>query len=80
MEVAIESQPSFSAGTPRPLFEDLYATQISRSYDISPDGLRFLMVKNVGAQQNQSARTEIIVVENWFEELKRLAPPGEVGQ
>ena len=77
MAVVIESEPSFSAETPRPLFDDLYATQIGRSYDISPDGLRFLMVKNVGAQQNQSARTEIIVVENWFEELKRLAPPSK---
>lgn len=80
MAVGIESEPSFSAGTPGSLFEDIYYDDIGRHYDISPDGRRFLMIKNAGTPHGASARTEIIVVENWFEELKRLAPPGKVGQ
>ena len=40
------------------------------SYDISPDGSRFLMIK----ESTGPPLTEIIVVQNWFEELKRLVP------
>jgi len=44
-----------------------------RTYDISPDGQRFLMVKP-GGGSNQTA--SLIVVQNWGEELKRLVPTG----
>lgn len=44
-----------------------------RTYDVSPDGRRFLMIKEAGADQGD-ARTQIIVVQHWFEELKRLVP------
>ena len=40
------------------------------AYDVSPDGERFLMIR----QAHPPPATEIIVVENWFEELKRLVP------
>ncbi|MHC4536694.1 MAG: hypothetical protein ACYS6K_22325, partial [Planctomycetota bacterium] len=49
-------------------------------YDISPDGKRFLMIKEeTRAQEDDEAveippMTELIVVDNWFEVLKRLAP------
>ena len=43
-----------------------------RSWDLSPDGKRFLMVK-LGELKPDPA-TEMILVQNWFEELKRLAP------
>ena len=42
------------------------------SFDVSSDGERFLLCK-----MNESLRKtfgELIVVENWFEELKRLVP------
>jgi len=39
-------------------------------YDISPDGQRFLMMKE-GTAKEQS---QINVILNWFEELKRLVP------
>jgi len=37
-------------------------------FDVSPDDQRFLMVRPVGAEQG--AQTALILVENWFEELK----------
>lgn len=40
-------------------------------YDISPDGERFLMIKE---ESEGSSSPEIHVVLNWFEELKRLVP------
>lgn len=41
------------------------------AYDISPDGRRFLIVR----VSNPQPATEIVVVENWLEELERLVPP-----
>jgi len=41
------------------------------AYDVSPDGQRFLMVKEI--EQARSA-AQINVVLNWFEELKRRVP------
>lgn len=40
---------------------------------VSPDGKRFLVIKEGGADGGQT--NELVVVENWFEELKKLAPP-----
>ncbi len=40
-----------------------------RTYDIAPDGQRFLMIK-----EGKDATPRIIVVQNWHEELKRLVP------
>jgi len=74
MAVDITTQPVFRAGTPRRLFEGPnYPTGTGRAdYDISPDGERFLMLKE--EQQQQGALTQIHVVLNWFEELRRRVP------
>ena len=45
-----------------------------QSYFISPDGQRFLMVEPVEQQQ---VATQINVLLNWFEELKRRVPVGK---
>jgi len=75
MAVAIETEPELSVGTPRLLFEGRFLPVLSGddpggSYDISPDGQRFLMIQ----REQDLVPTEIIVVLNWFEELKRLVP------
>jgi len=44
-----------------------------RSYDVSPDGQRFLMIKNIEGS-DQAAPPSIVVVLNWAEELKQLLP------
>jgi hypothetical protein len=43
-----------------------------RTFDIAPDGQRFLMLKQDGA--NEAAPQNLVVVQNWTEELKRLVP------
>ena len=43
-----------------------------RCYDLSLDGQRFLMVKE--EKRKSTPVTEMILVQNWFEELKRLVP------
>jgi Tol biopolymer transport system component len=74
MAVDIATQPSFAAGKPRVLFEGRYnpAPGTGTNYDVSPDGQRFLMIKP--SEQAQAAPTQINVVLNWFEELKRRVP------
>jgi hypothetical protein len=41
-------------------------------YDVSPDGQRFLMIKEDDAQPESN--DELVVVQNWLEELKELVP------
>ena len=73
MAVPIRTEPSFEAGSPEELFTGSYEVLSGRMYDIAPDGQRFLMVKPVetteGGRENQ-----VVLVLNWFEELKRLVP------
>ena len=76
MAVDISTQPSFTAGKPRMLFEGPYVRtptgQTFPNYDVSPDGQRFLMLKPT--EQAEAAPTQINVVLNWFEELKQKVP------
>jgi len=72
MQVAIGADPR-TAAAPRRLFGGEYVTGVfQRAFDISPDGRRFLMMKNV--QNADAPRDSIVVVENFAEELKRLLP------
>jgi serine/threonine-protein kinase len=43
------------------------------TYDVSPDGRRFLMIKPRDPQA-ETTPTSLIIVQNWTEELKRLVP------
>jgi len=76
MAVDIATLPAFSAGKPRMLFEGAYvpSSPTISSYDVSADGQRFLMLKPVERAQ---AATQIVVVQNWFEELKQKVPTGK---
>jgi eukaryotic-like serine/threonine-protein kinase len=74
MAVEIATQPGFTAGKPRVLFEGDYVPTPLQfpNYDVSQDGQRFLMLKP--SEQEAAAPTQINVVLNWFEELKRRVP------
>ncbi len=74
MVVPMQTGPSFTPATPEVLFEGTYHTGPGRSYDIAPDGQRFLMIKEGGGAEDTSAPPSLIVVQNWFEELERLVP------
>jgi serine/threonine protein kinase len=68
---------TWSAGNATKLVVGRYYTgavgAVSRQYDVSPDGQRFLMLKEGGTDQT-AAPPQIIVVQHWDEELKRLVP------
>ena len=73
--VSIHTTPTFGAGAPTKLFDGRYYSDLlSRSYDVSPDGQRFLMIKDSASGDQTSTPASIVVVLNWTEELKRLVP------
>ena len=74
LAVPIQTNPSFTPGAPQVLFEGDYFAGTGRSYDVAPDGQRFLMIKAGDTSDESSNAPQVIIVENWFEELKRLAP------
>lgn len=78
MAVPVQLRPRFRAESPRPVFAGKYfgSGQLgARTYDVSPDGQRFLMIKQaVSGEQMSETPPRIIVVQNWTEELKRLTP------
>jgi len=70
MSVRIETDPSFAVSQPVLLFEGPYGG-FWPTFDVAPTGERFLMVR-LPAVENKV--DQIVIVENWFEELKRLVP------
>lgn len=69
MVVTVEQGDSFRAGAPVRLFDGHYLNDLNghASYDVSPDGRRFLMIRN-----QEGGLTELRVVLNFPEELKGL--------
>jgi serine/threonine-protein kinase len=72
MSVAISTRPSFQAGTPTNLFGGIFdlRTNTGITYDVDPKGNRFLMIRPA----EESTAPSVMIVVNWFEELRRLAP------
>ncbi len=73
MAVPVTTQGTFSADRPVLIFEGDYLASTfpltGVTYDITRDGQRFLMVKD-----ETTSATQINVIADWFEELKRLVP------
>jgi serine/threonine-protein kinase len=67
----------FSAGRPRVLWEAMRVRYPpgtgGRTYDVAPDGRRFLLTQQRD-DAPQPPITHVVIVQNWLEELKRLAP------
>jgi serine/threonine-protein kinase len=76
MVVETTTQPTFSAGRPRLVFEGQYGIGLGggAAYDVTPDGQRFLMVQGFAGE---GGARQIHVVLNWFEELRRRVPAAE---
>jgi serine/threonine-protein kinase len=87
MTVDVETEPTFKHGNSKILLRGTYlsetiAANISLTpWDIHPDGKRFLMIKPPTSSKSTTEETtapapqpKIIVVLNWFEELKERVP------
>ncbi len=73
MVVEIDARDGFHAGKPRVMFEGPFVTLFPlRGYDVMPDGRRFVMSTRNTPEEPPFTQMHIIL--NWHEELKRLAP------
>ena len=68
MVVEVLPGPTFVTGERRVLFstQGFRSNPVHQQYDVTPDDQRFVMIRNLGRQ----GASELIVVENFFEELK----------
>ena len=75
VSIEVDTNGDVRVGAAESLFADTYDMDIfSRgipNYDVSADGQRFLMVST---DVPDSGPRTITLVDNWFEELKRLVP------
>jgi Tol biopolymer transport system component len=77
MAARIELTPTLRVSAPRKLFSGPYlrGSDMGRAFGITPDGGRFLLVRNprgvfASGPYGDSA-TQLLVVQNWFTELRR---------
>jgi len=75
LSAAIRTDPVLELGEESLVLEGLQLPTAgwsfgARSFDIAPDGSRFLVVLDTGGPES----LQLVVVRNWFEELKRLVP------
>lgn len=72
--VAVQSGAKLVAGRPQMLFEfPMFTVVGGRPYDVTPDG-RFVIIRSGQTETGGGTASNMIVVLNWFEELKRLVP------
>jgi eukaryotic-like serine/threonine-protein kinase len=76
MRVGVVPGSSWVSTPPTLLVKEGYYTSpldAGRTFDISADGQRLLMIKDAGADAT-AVPASLIVVQHWVEELKRLVP------
>jgi len=66
----VETEGTFERGPATVIFSDTCYLGTGQTWDVSPDGQRFLMVK----PDEDLREPRLVVVPNWTEELKRLVP------
>ncbi len=75
MALAFETEPTFTPAALIQLFERTIFGQRSRQMAVSPDGQRFLLLATATENADGEAiQPQVIVVQNWFEDLRRLVP------
>jgi serine/threonine protein kinase len=84
MAVKYVTEPTFKLDAPRVLFRGSFFPQpynympaVMNSWDIDPNGNRFLMIRSAQNTDEESAAEKphkINIVLNWFEELKNRVP------
>ena len=74
MSVPIQPGATFTFGPAKTVVRGPYLyPQGGRPYDVAKDG-RFLMIKDARPSEEVNAPRQIVVVQNWFDELKRILP------
>ena len=76
MAVPVEPGSSLRAGSAEVLFPRAghFSAEQLRQYDLSPNGQRFLRLRAGAVTTDTATVPEVILVQNWFEELKARVP------
>jgi hypothetical protein len=76
--VSVTTEPALKVQRPVELFQGPYYISSGGSprpqYDVTADGQRFLLLASVPGTNASVARPRMVVIQNWFDELKRLVP------
>ena len=73
MVVGVRTESVFMYENPVVLLSGRYVHRApGRTYDISPDGRRFLMIRDLDEEADSPAH--MVLIQNWFDELERLVP------
>jgi hypothetical protein len=73
--VPMQTTTTFSPGNPTTLFSGRYFIgALGRTYDVSVDGQRFLMITATAGADRTVTPAGMVVVVNWAEELKARVP------
>ena len=75
MSVRVVTTPTFSIGNTTKMLENVRVITPGRSYDISPDGKRFLVLKDAPGDSQSIRQLEVVL--NWAEDLRRLTEPAK---
>ena len=75
MAVAVETEPPFARGIPEILFYLTgYGRTPGRDWDVASNGQRFLLIKERAASNDTAAPPQIVIVQNWLDELTERVP------
>jgi len=78
MAVSIGDAATFSYGNPTKLFattSGYYKSPAAgRTFDVSPDGQRFLMIKVATDETSRRSTANMVVVMNWLDDLRQRVP------
>ena len=77
--VEYEADDRFVAGAPRLLFDSPNggwrgSPRYAEPFEVAPDGQSFILPLGLGAGGGEIEGPRFVLVNNFFEELKRLAP------
>ncbi len=73
--IRLTETPTFTRGALTQLFDWTFIGARNRRMAVSPDGQRFWLFGNATmSTDGEAAQRQVILVQNWFEELRRLVP------
>ncbi|MDH3648987.1 MAG: hypothetical protein OEQ53_04850 [Saprospiraceae bacterium] len=67
--VRVNTENGFTSKNPELLFEGSYLDVGGKSFALSPDGQRILLLKS---DNDERVSDNLVIVDNWFEEVKRI--------
>ena len=75
-EIVMWNLPTVGFGRPVPLagLPDNMGPTSPLNYDVAPDGSRFVTIIPWAVDDDGASPDQIVIVQNWHEELKRLVP------